>query len=435
MIEQESAPTRPRNQNRVRDNNKKAQMSVPQTLSKEPEIVRLKNRNYDPRIFETMITDRVVDEFWSNKVGVSRACNIILIGDPGVGKTTVALDIVCDIKAAEYVQKTIDNGDIIEVTDEVDKSESPRALFISAEMNDIDMYEYMERYPKFGDVDILFLGDQEDENPKLVIEHILKKGYDIVLGDSFVEIQDEVREACGMSAKQSEKWIIDLMKFHNKGNNDRNLYTSFIMIQQMTKGGKFVGSNKLKHNTTAMLELRFDGNSEASPRYMEFSKNRRGKVNKRLYFNFDKPEHVNYMADKWHQEEENRIRLKNELEILAHESDDFESLLELDGQEQLENGTDSEEDIKVMEENADFDPLFEQAARLIFQEQMASTSFIQKSMRIGYNRAKKIMNKLQTCGIVGQDKGAKPREIIIESEDKLEDLLIRLAETVETSKE
>lgn len=277
---------------------------IPAQLTRQPKLVRLKSLNYDESIFQTMKTGTVVDEFFSTKHGVPRACNFILIGDPGVGKTTVALDITCNMQR-----------------------EGERALFISGEMNEIDMYEYMERFPKFGEIDILFLADYADENPKLVIEQVLQQGYDIVLGDSFAEITEEVKETCGMSSSAAEKWLIDLMCQHNKANNDAKKYTTFIMIQQMTKGGKFVGSNKLKHNTTGMLEIRFDGTSDLAPRYIEFSKNRRGTVNKKLYFTLDKANDVNYLEDKWHMEEENRGRMENELAELAREAEEFDKLL------------------------------------------------------------------------------------------------------------
>ena len=291
--------------NRNRKRNQRNAENLPTELTKQVQLVQLRKLEYDEVIFQTMKTDTVVDDFFSNKGGVPRACNFILIGDPGVGKTTVALDMVCNAKR---------NGH--------------KALFISAEMNDIDMYEYMERFPKFGEMDILFLGDYTDENPRLVIEQVLSQGYDLVLGDSFAEIIDEIQESCFMSAKASEKWLIDLMLKHNKAENDAKCYTTFIMIQQMTKGGKFVGSNKLKHNTTGMLEIRFDGNSEMAPRYMEFSKNRRGGVGKKLYFGLDKPEDVNYLEDKWHMEEENRNRMESELDALAKEAEEFDALLQ-----------------------------------------------------------------------------------------------------------
>lgn len=294
---------------------------VPAQLTRKPKLVKLKSLNYDPSIFETMKTGTVVDEFFSNKVGIPRACNFILIGDPGVGKSTVALDMTCNMKR-----------------------EGERALFISAEMNDIDMYEYMERFPKFGEIDILFLADYADENPQLIIEEVLKKGYDIVLGDSFAEIIDEVKETCHLSSTAAEKWLIDLMCKHNKANNDAKKYTTFIMIQQMTKGGKFVGSNKLKHNTTGMLEIRFEGNSDNSPRYIEFSKNRRGTVNKKLYFTLDKPGDVNYLEDKWHMEEENRGRMESELEELAREAEEFDKLL--NAEESAAQETENQEETK-----------------------------------------------------------------------------------------
>lgn len=299
--------------------NQRKMEKVPAQLTRQPKLVQLKSLNYDPNIFKTMRTGTIVDEFFSTKVGVPKACNFILIGDPGVGKTTVALDITCNMQ-----------------------QEGERALFISAEMNEIDMYEYMERFPKFGNIDILFLADYADENPKLVIEQVLQKGYDIVLGDSFAEIMDEVKETCNMSSTASEKWLIDLMCQHNKANNDAKKYTTFIMIQQMTKGGKFVGSNKLKHNTTGMLEIRFDGTSDLAPRYLEFSKNRRGGVGKKLYFTLDKANDVNYLEDKWHMEEENRGRMENELAELAREAEEFDKLLnsadsaEVDTTEEIE---------------------------------------------------------------------------------------------------
>lgn len=67
------------------------------------------------------------------------------------------------------------------------------------------------------------------------------------------------------------------------GENTAQKNTTFLIIQQVTKGGVFLGSNKLKHNTTGMMELRFD---EDNPdlTWISFSKNRRGPINQRLYF-------------------------------------------------------------------------------------------------------------------------------------------------------
>jgi len=69
------------------------------------------------------------------------------------------------------------------------------------------------------------------------------------------------------------KWLIDLMVRNNLGENEEGKFTSHLLIQQVTKGGNFVGSNKLKHNTTGMVELRYTGSGE---RKINITKNRRG---------------------------------------------------------------------------------------------------------------------------------------------------------------
>ena len=165
----------------------------------------------------------------------------------------------------------------------------------------MDLYRYVKRYPKFGNLDILFMGEYVDENPKLIIETMLNRGYDVVLIDSFVEVQDTVKEASGMSAKSTEKWLIDLMRHHNMSNNDANKWTSFLCIQQVTKEGVFLGSNKLKHNTTGMMELRFD---KDGTRYVMFTKNRRGEVNIKMQFDLSATGDVKYDLEGVDEEEE-----------------------------------------------------------------------------------------------------------------------------------
>ena len=58
------------------------------------------------------------------------------------------------------------------------------------------------------------------------------------------------------------------------------------------------------------------------------------------------------------------------------------------------------------------DPMFEQVARLVVQTQQGSTSMIQRKLSIGYNRAGRIMDQLEECGIVGPYNGGQPREIV-----------------------
>jgi S-DNA-T family DNA segregation ATPase FtsK/SpoIIIE len=69
------------------------------------------------------------------------------------------------------------------------------------------------------------------------------------------------------------------------------------------------------------------------------------------------------------------------------------------------------------------DPLFEDAARLIVREQSGSTSLIQRKFAIGYNRAGRLMDQLEKAGVVGAAMGSKPREVMIQDENSLNNLL------------
>ena len=69
------------------------------------------------------------------------------------------------------------------------------------------------------------------------------------------------------------------------------------------------------------------------------------------------------------------------------------------------------------------DPLFEDAARLIVLNQSGSTSLIQRKFAIGYNRAGRLMDQLEKAGVVGAAMGSKPREVMIQDEMSLNNLL------------
>ncbi len=69
------------------------------------------------------------------------------------------------------------------------------------------------------------------------------------------------------------------------------------------------------------------------------------------------------------------------------------------------------------------DPMFEDAARLIVINQSGSTSLIQRKFAIGYNRAGRLMDQLEKAGVVGPAHGSKPREVLIQDENSLENLL------------
>lgn len=76
----------------------------------------------------------------------------------------------------------------------------------------------------------------------------------------------------------------------------------------------------------------------------------------------------------------------------------------------------------------DFDPedrdeLFEEAARMIVRHQHGSTSLLQRKLKLGYNRAGRLIDQLEAAGIVGPFEGSKAREVLFHDEYSLEQYL------------
>lgn len=271
------------------------------------ELIQIADLNYDEAIFKPMKTGHAIDYMFSSEGGIYPATNYMVIGDPGIGKSTQTLDLLAKIKENDPTRKV---------------------LFISGEMNQIDMFGYVKRYPSFGKIPTLFLCDYLDDNPKDVIEQTYAQGWDIILIDSFIEVQEAVQASCGMSRTQAEKWMIDLMITNNKGNNSEKKYTTFLAIQQVTKGGNFVGSNKLKHNTTGMIELRYSAEFSGD-RYAKVTKNRRGFKYEKIYFSLDNTETVEYDEKRLQRDEEIKRRLEKEKELLLNEEEKFNQIFGL----------------------------------------------------------------------------------------------------------
>ncbi len=68
----------------------------------------------------------------------------------------------------------------------------------------------------------------------------------------------------------------------------------------------------------------------------------------------------------------------------------------------------------------DKDPLFEDAARIIVTTQSGSTSLLQRRMKLGYNRAGRLMDQLESAGIVGPNQGSKVRDVLIKTDAELQ---------------
>ena len=71
----------------------------------------------------------------------------------------------------------------------------------------------------------------------------------------------------------------------------------------------------------------------------------------------------------------------------------------------------------------DKDPLFEDAAKLIVASQSGSTSLLQRKMKLGYNRAGRLMDQLEAAGVVGPNQGSKVRDVLIKTDADLQQLM------------
>lgn len=224
--------------------------------------------SFNKDLFIPMKTKRKIDDLLSSDGGLMKGTNYAFIGDPGVGKTTVMMDILADLQ-----------------------SQGQKVLFISGEMNSIDMHGYVKRFPKFGQVPILFLGDYVEKDPMVILKSVLSEGFDVVLIDSMAEVCTLIVDFHGGSNKNAESQVLNLLEVHNKAENRSKLNTAFLIIQQVTKGGEFAGSNRFKHMLTGMAEMRF----VESGRCLSFSKNRRGGEMNRLFFTLVQSDNVGWL--------------------------------------------------------------------------------------------------------------------------------------------
>ncbi len=86
-------------------------------------------------------------------------------------------------------------------------------------------------------------------------------------------------------------------------------------------------------------------------------------------------------------------------------------------------GEDGEGSGKDEFDPSDLDSMFEDAAKLIVQHQQGSTSLIQRRLKLGYNRAGRIIDQLEAAGVVGPFEGSKARQVLVKDEMSLEQLL------------
>ena len=284
-------------------------------------VVRMRDMQFDPELFRNYMSGTVLDELLCSYKGLPKGVNYMIIGDPGVGKTTIILDLLSNIRNC---------------------NPGARVLFISAEMNEIDLAIYVRRFPKFQDLDILFIEanfDDEDSTHNLeTVKTTLEEGWDIVAIDSFYELQGIIKDEENYTQKKAESVLLSLIKQQNKAANTRGVNTTFLTIQQVTKAGHFIGSNRLKHSITAMMELRLENPKNIySDRYAVFSKHRRGDVGVRLYYDLSVTGDVYYNDEKFDQDRKLRKLQSTASSSLRKFADQFDRIFNNQPQKQPEN--------------------------------------------------------------------------------------------------
>lgn len=292
------------------------------------DIVKLGDIAYNPDIFIPLESATPLDKVFSKKGGIMPATNYIVIGDPGIGKSSLSIEYAAQLRK--------NNPD-------------KKILFVSGEMTRIDMYGYLERFKDWKNLPTVFLSEFTEGRYKESVESLFNQGWDCIVLDSFAEINEAVKEDYNMfmngkmSTSGAEKWLIDLFIKNNLADNDEKKHTSFISIQQVTKGGAFVGSNKLKHNTTGMIELRYTKNGE---RKINVSKNRRGFEYQDLHFDFSEngDEPIVFDVARIEREKELQGKINAERDQILNDERKLNALFGIDtGEEELDEAIETAE--------------------------------------------------------------------------------------------
>lgn len=226
-------------------------------------VQRYRDTTLEPTLFQPYKTGTALDLLLSSYVGLLKSFIYLLTGDPGSGKSTVVLDTLANL--------LIMNPGI-------------RVLFISAEMNKFQLASYMARFHKCENIEILYVKPNDARDNWDAIVTVLSTGYDVVAIDSVAEVENVIAEEFGLSEKRAENRLLSLIEKQVQGYNDREVLTSFLLIQQMTKSGDFLGTNRLKHDVDGTVLLKCEDKNPYSPRYITFTKHRGGNVGERLYY-------------------------------------------------------------------------------------------------------------------------------------------------------
>jgi hypothetical protein len=258
---------------------------VKDAADEKPAIIEIKkfrpaDHVVDEEMFRTYLTNSEIDEIFSDDLGVMAATSIVMTGGPGVGKSTVTFWLASRIR---------------ELYPDIEIN------IVSSEMEEEDILYECRRKPWMKTIDFILTSEYEDGSLDKALEKIFFEGSHIIILDSFADVCEKLKDFCGYTMSKAENFILGLMKKAKGGKNKKGIFTHTLAIQQVTKGGTFAGSNKLKHNTSGMVELRREASGD---RYMVFTKNRRcgQNVGKKLYYFLGANNQIMFDHERWERE-------------------------------------------------------------------------------------------------------------------------------------
>ena len=315
---------------------------APRKISKDEVKVKIYNtdrekKNVPKDLFIPYKTGKAVDIIFSEDGGIMKGTTIVITGGAGVGKSTIMYDIQSCLKAQYPTAKMI---------------------CVNSEMRETDLQYERRKKEWLRNVDFCLLSDprnvpniKDTESPYMyaaaILETIFTSGYDIVFLDSFEDICDKLETFCDMKSTEAEMFLLALCHNANDGKNNNDVRSAIISIQQVTKGGVFTGSNKIKHSTTGMLHLHKD----ESGRYAEFSKNRRcgEHVDKKMYYSLNEKREVMWDQAAFEAVDARAVLLKEEKKKLQENADKFFSTVGRPDEEKSLKGRKSKVEVEDLE--------------------------------------------------------------------------------------